>query len=266
MIVNSLRLWYYVDNDIEMILSVRLRGILNMEGFRIQNIKSFKDSGYIQIRPITVFIGRNSSGKSSLIRFPLVLRQSVQSNFVGPLIFNNDSYEGGIDYGNLDDVVFNYDVDLPISFSVGLNLDVSVILSLEELINIDLLGYFESGYPVVLTVKIKSRLKDNFRQLYISEFILSINEEIILNIEFLRENKYLFKTYGIKKSECEHVFENFLIGHSMVDKFKIKDLDERLIFYNIYILVLEFQKNILGVFKELSYIDPFRTMLRVVID
>lgn len=33
----------------------------------LENFKSFKSSGPIELRPLTVVIGRNNSGKSSLI-------------------------------------------------------------------------------------------------------------------------------------------------------------------------------------------------------
>lgn len=33
------------------------------------NMKSFRDSGEIEIKPLTIFVGRNSCGKSSQARF-----------------------------------------------------------------------------------------------------------------------------------------------------------------------------------------------------
>lgn len=55
-----------------------------IRGIGIQNFRSFVDRTFIDIKPITVFVGKNSSGKSSLLRtFPL-LRQSVEENTTGP--------------------------------------------------------------------------------------------------------------------------------------------------------------------------------------
>ena len=39
---------------------VNERRVKRMKSFRIKNIKSFKDSGEIEIKPITIFVGKNS--------------------------------------------------------------------------------------------------------------------------------------------------------------------------------------------------------------
>ena len=53
-----------------------------MKSFRLKNIKSFKDSGEIEIKPITILVGKNSCGKSSLLRFPAALAQTRGSNLI----------------------------------------------------------------------------------------------------------------------------------------------------------------------------------------
>ena len=44
---------------------------------KLANFRVFDDEVTVRFRPITVFIGRNSSGKSSIIKFLLMLRQSI---------------------------------------------------------------------------------------------------------------------------------------------------------------------------------------------
>ena len=46
---------------------------------KLANFRVFDDEVTVRFRPITVFIGRNSSGKSSIIKFLLMLRQSIGS-------------------------------------------------------------------------------------------------------------------------------------------------------------------------------------------
>ena len=49
-----------------------------MDSIRIQNLRSLKDSGRIEIRPLVLLVGANSSGKSTFLRtFPL-LKQSLE--------------------------------------------------------------------------------------------------------------------------------------------------------------------------------------------
>jgi predicted ATPase len=61
-----------------------------MKSFEIHNIKSFVDSGVIEIKPITIFVGKNSCGKSSLIRFLAVLAQTALSRSDTPILFSGN--------------------------------------------------------------------------------------------------------------------------------------------------------------------------------
>ena len=84
-----------------------------MKTFRLKGIKGFVDTDHIEIRPITVIIGQNSSGKSSLMRFPLVLKQTILDDSTAPLLF----YGRAIDYGNsYEDVVFKHNKKNPMTF------------------------------------------------------------------------------------------------------------------------------------------------------
>ncbi len=46
---------------------------------RIQNFKGWKDSGLIRTAPLTLFFGTNSSGKSSIGQFLMMLKQTIDS-------------------------------------------------------------------------------------------------------------------------------------------------------------------------------------------
>ena len=68
-----------------------------VESIRIQNLKSIKDSGVIEIKPLTVLIGKNSSGKSTFLRtFPL-LKQSFEANLSDPILWFHEYY---VDFGS----------------------------------------------------------------------------------------------------------------------------------------------------------------------
>jgi len=86
----------YFNNFIELIKRIKL---LRKIGF--ENYKSFKNYTELEIKPITVLVGPNSAGKSSVINLLKILIQSVnnpQKNIIlnakyGPLIKVNDSLE-----------------------------------------------------------------------------------------------------------------------------------------------------------------------------
>ena len=69
-----------------------------LHALRLRNLRSFsddEDAPYVDIKPITVLIGKNSSGKSSFLRsFPL-LRQSIEANTTGPILW----YDSYVDFG-----------------------------------------------------------------------------------------------------------------------------------------------------------------------
>lgn len=72
-----------------------------MESIRIQNLKSIKDSGEITIKPITTLVGKNSSGKSSIIRCLPLFKQSAESKTLGTVLWSGKY----VDYGSFDEAL-----------------------------------------------------------------------------------------------------------------------------------------------------------------
>lgn len=94
---------------------------MTVKNYSIENIKAFRNEANIQIKPITVFVGKNSSGKSSLLRFPVVLSQSISSDAETPIVL----FGKNIDYGNYEDVVFDHNKKGSMHFSVSYECDPS---------------------------------------------------------------------------------------------------------------------------------------------
>ena len=46
-----------------------------LKQLRIQNFKGWKDTGIIRLAPISLFFGANSSGKSSISQFLMMLKK-----------------------------------------------------------------------------------------------------------------------------------------------------------------------------------------------
>lgn len=97
-----------------------------LKEIRIKNFKSLKDTGNLEIKPITLLVGPNSSGKSSIIQFLLLVKQTVESRDIeNPLIFNGtciqlESYENII-YRNNSEKKLEFEVsfDLTGNFKYG---------------------------------------------------------------------------------------------------------------------------------------------------
>jgi hypothetical protein len=83
---------------------------------RLSHVRSFQDTGPIQIRPITILVGRNNSGKSSLTRFFPLLKQSIQARSNAPLLW----FGPFVDFGSFEEVKSSFAEDgtIVISFTV----------------------------------------------------------------------------------------------------------------------------------------------------
>jgi hypothetical protein len=87
---------------------------MTVTAFRVQNFMGFEDSGWVELRLITLLFGRNSSGKSALIRALLLLRQSLDSSpDSGALLFVKDD---GYDFGDYREIVRDHDVGQDVLF------------------------------------------------------------------------------------------------------------------------------------------------------
>ena len=82
---------------------------------RIKNFKGWKDTEYINMAPLTVFFGANSSGKSSIGHLLLLLKQTVDNPDRKTIIFpgNNTS---PLQLGSLMDVIYHHDEKNRIEF------------------------------------------------------------------------------------------------------------------------------------------------------
>jgi len=72
---------------------------------RLENFKSWKDTGAIALRPLTAFFGPNHSGKSSLLQALLLLKQTVESRDVGIPLRTRVDKDGYVDLGSVSNLI-----------------------------------------------------------------------------------------------------------------------------------------------------------------
>lgn len=90
-----------------------------MQSIQIKNLRSLEDTGRLPIRPVTLLVGKNSSGKSTFLRsFPL-LRQSSEARTTGPILW----YGRFVDYGGYRNALRAGAEDENISFTFSFTLD-----------------------------------------------------------------------------------------------------------------------------------------------
>lgn len=89
-----------------------------LKSLRIKNFKAWKDTGNIELAPLTILFGANSSGKSSLHQFLLMLRQTVESPDRKRVLHTGDP-RTPVDLGSYSQLVRNGDVTTPLEFRLG---------------------------------------------------------------------------------------------------------------------------------------------------
>ncbi|EPC3544415.1 hypothetical protein BWQ95_12550 [Aeromonas hydrophila] len=84
----------------------------------IENFKSFKDEQKINLAPITLLYGPNSSGKSSIIQMLMLTRETLKSRTLHAApVFSSDNF----DLGSYSTVVHKHDLDKDIHVTIEYN-------------------------------------------------------------------------------------------------------------------------------------------------
>jgi AAA ATPase domain len=72
-----------------------------MRSLRLKNFRSLIDTGRIELRPLTLLVGANNSGKSSFLRFFPLLRQTYEARSASPLLW----YGRDVDFADFSHVM-----------------------------------------------------------------------------------------------------------------------------------------------------------------
>ncbi len=92
-----------------------------LKKLRIQNFKGWKDTASIRMAPISLFFGANSSGKSSIGQFLMMLKQTVESPD-RKAVFYPGGKNSAVQLGSYQEMVFHRDPGNKISFEYNWSL------------------------------------------------------------------------------------------------------------------------------------------------
>ena len=86
-----------------------------MKSIRIKNLRSLSDTKDMELKPINILVGANSSGKSTFLRlFPLI-KQSLRKKVNGPILWAGDD-DDYVDFGSFKETVNNCSDEKEIKF------------------------------------------------------------------------------------------------------------------------------------------------------
>jgi predicted ATPase len=145
---------------------------------QVKNFKCFEDTGELELRPLTVFVGPNSSGKSSIVQFLLALRQTVESTDIRTAFAPND---GWVKLGSYPDFIFRHEWQR----------------KLEAMLEFHLLAPVRSGRrPDKLLLKVRWRYNKKTTQIRLeeSELVYNDGEFTQLVVRKAREYEVILKS------------------------------------------------------------------------
>jgi predicted ATPase len=169
-----------------------------MQSIRIKGLKSLADTGYIQIKPLTVLLGENSSGKSTFLRtFPL-FRQSLSAITRGPILW----FGSFVDFGSYENVLSKFSDTNSITF--GFKTQILYSRKQQTSYFRRMFGGLEGDYELEFTIKGDSQNKNaEITQLKI------VNSDLDCRIKFNKNSK--LKHLLINGCDLSTIFENCFI-------------------------------------------------------
>ncbi|MEF2483286.1 AAA family ATPase [Vibrio mimicus] len=174
-----------------------------LRSIRVRNFRSFSNSdknSFIEIKPLTVLLGKNSSGKSSFLRtFPL-LRQSVERETTGPILW----FGSYVDFGAFSVVKNNDIVDDKIHF------DFVFDLNLEEYYRYN--PYILKGmdfYDDILKVEVRVSVSEENKETVAKEIEIKIGDDIFKFV-FNKNDK------GILTFQDEDIHFSYLVRRNVI--------------------------------------------------
>ncbi len=87
----------------------------------IRNFKGWQDTGTIHMAPITLFFGVNSSGKSSIGQFLMMLKQTMESHDRKAVFYPGDK-KSAVQLGSYPEMVFHRNPENKIAFGYDWNM------------------------------------------------------------------------------------------------------------------------------------------------
>lgn len=144
-----------------------------MDKLRLRNYRCFGDTGDIELKPITLLLGANSSGKSSFIKFFPLLQQSLETRINGLFLWDGPY----VDFKNFKNTVKDGNGQIVIDYTIG-DLEFSSSYGNKPI--------FLKDVVVAVTLCEKEAYYD-----YLKELTISFNRVIV---------KYVFSKEGKKCS------------------------------------------------------------------
>jgi len=227
------------------VFPVQSMNIFMIEAIRLQRFKGFLDSGWIELKPITLLFGYNSSGKSTILQALLMLKQTLESPAKEiPIIFSGNR----VDLGTFYDVAHRHEIsdETPIVLSLRVNLKNYLDLLAEQ-------GSVSSNTP---------ESEENGERFLFDELKRNSCVEVSISINYERKKKLNELTgFSLKISE-RNIFSHSNTSIKKIDweHFIPKSNEYHHAYVFKYSLFTLLEKSIYDTYQELTNIGPVRAI------
>lgn len=177
---------------------------MKVKSISFENYKAFYEKQTMQLKPITILIGKNSSGKSSIAKLFTLFENSLNGDIDEPLLLNNNGVELGAEFDNL----------FPGNNPAGISLNFQIIFENNVEIEIALLKKVE-GYGLDIiqwkyqddTQQFELELQDNGYFDVLSKKLYDCNFKGFIPNKFIEEtkNKNLSGDFQIEKVDVDYI-------------------------------------------------------------
>lgn len=158
--------------------------------FRFENFKSWRDTGEIRMTPLTGIFGTNSSGKTAILQFLLMLKQTAESNEQFILYLGNDRTY--VNLGTSFDISNQHIFPQNIKFSLSWEPQIPYLKSIYYSVNPCI---FDVVNSISLGSKDKTRKTEN-------KSIITLNSTIkLLSISSISLGEFEYKFKGNTDSQ-----------------------------------------------------------------
>jgi len=188
---------------------------------KIKNFRSFKDMEYIEIKPITVLIGKNSAGKSSFLRTFPMLKQSVEERTRSPILL----YGNYVDFGSYKDIKPHFNVKDDENYELGFIFNNGIFDEINRNIRHRYYGYNKYTHEDYFDIKFQIMFEEDKKNiLHIKELFFELRRnKITLKLNHLKNQ---VESISINKEEIITKEDNFKFidrGDFNIEIFKFKE-------------------------------------------
>ena len=166
-----------------------------LKNLSLKNFKGFELLNDIHFKPITILCGVNSSGKSSILKSLLLLKQTIMGQQLNSGLLLNGKY---VKLGAFENIIYSHDLEKEIEFSLNYSFDELKEILRKSRIKMILKDFFN----IDISKKNPKNLRFSFTFKYISnDFVVSRlsieGNDVSIELIYLEKDKYILNCKNI---------------------------------------------------------------------